>query len=318
MNIFYVYAYLDPRKPGKYIYGRYEFDHEPFYIGKGSLSRHLRHLKNWREKHNKLKTNKIDKIIKDGFIPIVKKIFINLSNDESLEIEKDMINIIGRITKLNGPLTNIDDGGKSSLIGYKHKEDYIKKLYRPVIKYDIDGNILDEYESVKDAGVKNQITPQTISSICNGSIKIYKNKYIFLYKGDVFQHRIRLKKQSPIIRIDFNGEISEYKSMQQAATENELSLSKISEVCRGDKFQHGSFLWRFKEGEKFENKIKEKYKIYLDYMNKKIVGSDGFIYKNILHVIYLNKDIKINNLISNLLNNKNYKFYEHKRSTIIL
>jgi hypothetical protein len=28
-NQFYVYVYLDPRKPGKYKYNNYEFDYEP-------------------------------------------------------------------------------------------------------------------------------------------------------------------------------------------------------------------------------------------------------------------------------------------------
>ena len=36
---YYVYIYIDPRKPGKFKYGEYEFDYEPFYIGKGSFGK---------------------------------------------------------------------------------------------------------------------------------------------------------------------------------------------------------------------------------------------------------------------------------------
>jgi len=32
--MFYVYIYLDPRKPGRYVYGDYCFLYEPFYVWK--------------------------------------------------------------------------------------------------------------------------------------------------------------------------------------------------------------------------------------------------------------------------------------------
>jgi hypothetical protein len=35
MKEHYVYALLDPRKPGSYIYDSYHFEFEPFYVGMG-------------------------------------------------------------------------------------------------------------------------------------------------------------------------------------------------------------------------------------------------------------------------------------------
>jgi len=41
----YIYVYLDPCKPGNYKYGKYKFDYEPFYVGKGRNNRWMVHIK---------------------------------------------------------------------------------------------------------------------------------------------------------------------------------------------------------------------------------------------------------------------------------
>jgi hypothetical protein len=43
-SVFYVYAILDPRKPGHFRYGHFKFEYEPIYIGKGNGKRSLAHI----------------------------------------------------------------------------------------------------------------------------------------------------------------------------------------------------------------------------------------------------------------------------------
>ena len=312
MNEYYVYVYLDPRKKGEYNYGEYSFDYEPFYVGKGKKSRYLRHLKT--SEWNPLKNNKINKIKNDGYDPIIIKISSNLSNEDAICLEIEVIKLIGKITTKTGSLTNISDGGES-YTGYKHKQEYLDKLNKPVIKYDLDGNIIEKYSSVKEAGEKNKVHQQTISNICRGSIKIWKDKYIFKYKDDEFETRNRNKKEYPVYRIDYKNDIIEYKSAVEASLKNDISSSKIGQVCMGDRFQTGGFLWRYKSHPNIDNinqKINSNFGEYLKLLNKKIIDKDGTIYDNILHAISLKRNLKVNNLIS-LIKAKNiYKYYEYQ------
>lgn len=112
MEEFYVYIYLDPRKPGHYKYGEFEFDYEPFYVGKGKNNRFLDHLdENFKNTANKFKFYIINSIKKQGLTPVIIKVKDNLTDISACEIEKELIKIIGRKKFESGPLTNISDGG---------------------------------------------------------------------------------------------------------------------------------------------------------------------------------------------------------------
>ena len=65
-TIFYVYALLDPRKPGKFRYGKWVFSHEPFYVGKGHGTRYNSHFIEVELGIKNHKTNKIRKIIREA------------------------------------------------------------------------------------------------------------------------------------------------------------------------------------------------------------------------------------------------------------
>lgn len=110
---FYVYIYLDPRKKGKYRYENYLFEYEPFYVGKGKDDRMNIHLYE-KKSNNKSKFNKIQKIKKEGFSPVIKKLYVDLEENESFKKEKELINIIGRKDLKLGPLCNLTDGGEGS------------------------------------------------------------------------------------------------------------------------------------------------------------------------------------------------------------
>jgi hypothetical protein len=122
-EIFYVYVYLDPRKPGKYSYcnGNINFDYEPFYVGKGYGDRSSAHIREvdyleehqtLEEKGNKHKRNKIRKIRRImGRDPIIILYEQGIEEEISFHLECLLIAKIGRYDKGLGPLTNMTDGG---------------------------------------------------------------------------------------------------------------------------------------------------------------------------------------------------------------
>ena len=110
--MFYNYVYLNPEKPGDYIYESCSFKFEPFYIGKGSNNRMLAHLKN--SKRNLTSNNPFMQKIKDlrkrNTMPIVEIISFFEKETEAYENETKLIKEIGSnyIEEIkNGSLKNI-------------------------------------------------------------------------------------------------------------------------------------------------------------------------------------------------------------------
>jgi hypothetical protein len=111
MNEHYVYVYLDPRKPGKYKYETYKFDHEPFYVGrgKGERWRFFQHARQGDSTTHKY--HKIHSILSEKMEPIIHFLKVALTFDESEEIEKYFIHVLGRLDLGTGSLVNHTDGG---------------------------------------------------------------------------------------------------------------------------------------------------------------------------------------------------------------
>jgi hypothetical protein len=108
---YYVYEYVDPTT------------NIPFYIGKGQGDRYVYHLKNLSDNTNPYKTNKIKKLLKEGFVPIINLIETGLTETQSFEFEKKLIKKYGRIDLGKGCLVNLSDGGEGQS-GWVPTEEY--------------------------------------------------------------------------------------------------------------------------------------------------------------------------------------------------
>jgi hypothetical protein len=111
MNEFYVYVYLDPRKPGPFKYGKYKFMHEPIYVGKGKNKRAYELCM-----HNgRFIKQKIIGLKKKGVSIIINIFMMKLKEKEALKLEQRLISKIGRFDLGKGPLVNCTDGGEKGL-----------------------------------------------------------------------------------------------------------------------------------------------------------------------------------------------------------
>lgn len=125
-KIYYNYVYLDPRKPGKYIYDDYVFDYEPFYVGKGKNERkheHVEYILSHDNFKNTCKNNIIKAILSVNLEPIIIEYYSNLTEQEAFDNEIKMIRIIGTSRRISshdeirkGPLANRQAGGLGGAI----------------------------------------------------------------------------------------------------------------------------------------------------------------------------------------------------------
>ncbi len=131
---------MDQRKSGKWVFKDKTFDFQPFYIGKGCRDRETAHLFTSSLKGKSLKNNKIKSILRHTQEePIHYRVYENLSEEEALSLEIEMIKYFGRVDLGTGILTNMTDGGDTSNLSKGTRRIIAKKNHMRLDKNTIHG-----------------------------------------------------------------------------------------------------------------------------------------------------------------------------------
>lgn len=263
-DIFYIYVYLDNRKEGYWEFSGTTFNYQPFYIGKGKKNRIKNHLQPKSLNDNSIKSNTIRSITKEtNELPLHYKVFENLTYEEANNIEINMIKHFGRINLKNGILSNMTDGGE----GFKNMiitdETRLKmsntakgtKTYdrngmsKIVEKYDLNGNFIESYNSLREAAESIGQSFKNISSCCRGKSKTAYG-YVWKYAGKSYKPEFKKNEnkenRKKVYQYDLDGNfLREYNSMCEA--ENLTGIRHISCVCLGKLNFSGGYQWRYEK-----------------------------------------------------------------------
>lgn len=165
MRKHYTYIYFDTRFKWNYTctnkWFSITFNYKPIYVGKGIRERYLSHLMEAYENkdNNSHKCNVIRKIkIETGNDPVIEKVLKNVSNKESIRLEKFLIELIGRQDLGKGPLLNKTSGGEGAL-GRILTEFSRKKISQSLIKYFEKNEVSDETRKKLSKTLKGKKLP---------------------------------------------------------------------------------------------------------------------------------------------------------------
>jgi hypothetical protein len=129
-------------------------------------------------------------------------------------------------------------------------------LAKHVYRYNENGEIFEEYDSVHDAVRALNASSGDIVDCCNGNLNTYLNSvwsYNVLSKQDVFKKfksskpdRKNNKLSKPVNQYTISGNlIASYPSARETSRQLGISQSLISSVCRGENPHTHGFVFRY-------------------------------------------------------------------------
>ena len=177
----------------------------------------------------------------------------------------------------------------------------LKKLYngKGVYQYDMDGNYISKYPSIKEAAESTGLYPSQIGGLCNKKMNSVKN-FVFRFaseheEGEKIEPTKNNLVKKTVAKYDRDGKyIETFESATEASRQVNGSKESIVNACKKSFLSHG-FLWRYLEDRNSTDDIK----CYIYVPNRKYmrhieVYKDDNLYKSFPSITEASKEMKIN------------------------
>jgi hypothetical protein len=232
----WVYALIDPR------------DNQVKYIGKSinPKARLREHIYKCKFEHTE-KGNWVKKLLSLSLEPQMKL----LKEAQHTEIPYWEEYYIKHYKSFGINLLNYDDKGVGIVSGVNKKaiEKSKEITSRKVYQYDLNGNLIKEHKSLRDAERETGINHGNISKCCSGKFK-HTGGFIFSYEPNNSIQPLKNPnaQKKKILELDVDGNvIAEYISIAEAAKITGVDASNVSRVCSGVRKHVKNKLFKFKE-----------------------------------------------------------------------
>lgn len=228
---YYVYVLIDPRT------------NQQFYVGKGVGDRMYVHqrdamrITNGTYRCNKPHHERIRNILQEGLSLVYERVMYDVTETMALNEERRLIDLYGRQHNGSGLLLNLSRGGQTG-----------GETCKPICQYDMEGKLLNQFESAKYASEQVRANRSYITQVCKG-LRVSAGGFIWAYKGT--EPIVRQKQYwRPIHQKDKEGNVlATYKSLTEAEQHTGVPLRQISDCARARKtkphYTAGGFGWDY-------------------------------------------------------------------------
>lgn len=231
---------------------RHPTTNQPFYVGKGKGDRYLQHWDNKERSYdrgtNKLVKKQMTRLKHDGLLPLY-EVINELTELQAFSYETKLIQQYGRVINQTGVLLNITEGGRGgrqpdSIIKQISDTNLNKKKGIPVMCYDLDGNVIREYHSAKEAERKTGTTASNITACCKEKM-FSANGFRWSYDGFSLTRDHRNRVGVKQIDTSTGRVVGVYNTIDSAAISAGVFSSSIRSVLSGKTKTAGGFKWEY-------------------------------------------------------------------------